>query len=233
MYLRCFTSSAPKQWVKWLPWVEFCYNTGFHSATKRTPFEIVYGRSPPSLLSYIPGTTCLAAVEEALVARDNILREVRHQLLGAQNRMKQIYDKSHTKREFFPREWVYLRLHGYRHTLWLEGLIKNYLRSFMVPIVLFPKLDRSPIAWLSLLRPRFMMFSMFLSLRNGWVRVVQFKITYLQLMWRMSCPCLKLFCSLELIKSTRRYLFTGKDVPLQMPLGNPFLILSFDIHLLP
>lgn len=25
MYLRCFTSSSPKQWAKWLPWVEYCY----------------------------------------------------------------------------------------------------------------------------------------------------------------------------------------------------------------
>lgn len=48
MYLmsRCFTSSNPKQWVKWFPWVEYCYNARFHSATKRTPFEIIYGRAP-------------------------------------------------------------------------------------------------------------------------------------------------------------------------------------------
>jgi hypothetical protein len=88
MYLRCFTSSSPKQWAKWLPWVEYCYNTGYHSATKRTPFEIVYGRPPPSLLPYVPGTTKSAAVEDTLRARDEILREVRQHLLDAQNRMK-------------------------------------------------------------------------------------------------------------------------------------------------
>ena len=27
MYLRCFTSSRPNEWVKWLPWSEYCYNT--------------------------------------------------------------------------------------------------------------------------------------------------------------------------------------------------------------
>ena len=27
MYLLCFTSTKPKQWVKWLSWAEFCYNT--------------------------------------------------------------------------------------------------------------------------------------------------------------------------------------------------------------
>jgi len=101
MYLRCFISSSPRQWAKWLPWVEYCYNTGFHSATKRTPFEIVYGRPPPPLLPYIPGTTRSAAVEEALLSRDQVLLEVRQQLLGAQNRMKQVYDKSHVERIFF------------------------------------------------------------------------------------------------------------------------------------
>jgi hypothetical protein len=38
MYLRCFTNSSPNRWAKWLPWVEYCYNTGYHSATKWTPF---------------------------------------------------------------------------------------------------------------------------------------------------------------------------------------------------
>jgi hypothetical protein len=97
MYLRCFTSSNRKQWAKWLPWVEYCYNIGFHFATKCTPFEIVYGRSPPSLLPYIPSTTRFVAVEDALVARDEVVWEVRQQLLGAQNRMKQVYDKDHVE----------------------------------------------------------------------------------------------------------------------------------------
>lgn len=51
MYLRCFTSDKPNKWLTWLPWAEFCYNTGFHTSLKATPFEIVYGRPPPQLLS--------------------------------------------------------------------------------------------------------------------------------------------------------------------------------------
>jgi hypothetical protein len=97
MYLRCFTSSSPKQWAKWLPWVDSCYNTGYHSATKRTPFQIVYGRPPPSLLPYVPGTTKSAAVEDTLRARDEILQEVRRHLFDAQNRIKQVYDKGHVE----------------------------------------------------------------------------------------------------------------------------------------
>lgn len=114
MYLRCFTSSNPKKWVTWLSWVEYCYNTSMHSATKKSPFEIVYGRLPPTLLCYVPGTAKVAAVEDILLQRDVLLREVRQQLQQAQNRMKQVYDKGHQDRKFLPGDWVYLRLQWYR-----------------------------------------------------------------------------------------------------------------------
>ena len=70
MYLRCLTRAKPKDWVRWIPWTEYCYNTSWHSATKTTPFEAVYGRPPPNLLSYVPGTAKLLEVEETLSARD-------------------------------------------------------------------------------------------------------------------------------------------------------------------
>ncbi|RVW18469.1 hypothetical protein CK203_059634 [Vitis vinifera] len=50
MYLRCFTSSRPKEWVQWVPWAEFCYNTSLYAFTRKTPFEVVYGREPPQLV---------------------------------------------------------------------------------------------------------------------------------------------------------------------------------------
>uniref|UniRef100_A0A2N9IK08 Integrase catalytic domain-containing protein n=1 Tax=Fagus sylvatica TaxID=28930 RepID=A0A2N9IK08_FAGSY len=84
MYLRCFSSSNPKQWVKWLPCAEFCCNTSWHSAIKRIPFEVVYGRDPPSLLTYVTGTAKVAAVEEELVRRDQILTELKEHIKAAQ-----------------------------------------------------------------------------------------------------------------------------------------------------
>lgn len=43
-YLRCFAGVKPKQWVKWLPWAEFWYNTTFHTSASMTPFLVVYQR---------------------------------------------------------------------------------------------------------------------------------------------------------------------------------------------
>jgi len=48
-YLRCFSSEQPKSWSHFLSWAEYWYNTCFHGAAQKSPFEIVYGRPPPSI----------------------------------------------------------------------------------------------------------------------------------------------------------------------------------------
>jgi len=52
MYLRCITGDRPRDWLDWLPRAEFCYNSSFHSDLRTSPFQVVYGRLPPSLLPY-------------------------------------------------------------------------------------------------------------------------------------------------------------------------------------
>jgi hypothetical protein len=49
MYLRCFTGDRPRQWLRWLPWVEYIYNTAYQSALHDTSFRVVYGQDPPSI----------------------------------------------------------------------------------------------------------------------------------------------------------------------------------------
>ncbi|TYJ96446.1 Transposon Tf2-6 polyprotein [Cucumis melo var. makuwa] len=52
VYLRCFCNDKPKEWIKWISWTEYWYNTTFQRALGMTPFQVVYGRKPPPLLSY-------------------------------------------------------------------------------------------------------------------------------------------------------------------------------------
>ncbi|KAK0592694.1 hypothetical protein LWI29_023740 [Acer saccharum] len=117
MYLKCFSSSRPKEWCNWLAWAEYCYNTSWHSSIKTTPFELVYGRAPPTLLSYIPGAaTAIESVDNQLKIRDQVLQDLRVTLQESQSRMKKIYDQHHTEREFEVGDWVYLKLQPYRQT---------------------------------------------------------------------------------------------------------------------
>ena len=54
MYLCCFTSSRPKEWVQWVPWAEFCYNTSLHASTRKTPFKVCMEESPPTCFPMFP-----------------------------------------------------------------------------------------------------------------------------------------------------------------------------------
>lgn len=73
MYLRCMTGDRPCAWLDWLPWAEFCYNTSFHSALKVSPFQVVYGRLPPPLPPYQPGSARTDTVDSMLSNRDEFL----------------------------------------------------------------------------------------------------------------------------------------------------------------
>jgi len=80
MYLRCLTGDRPRQWVRWLPWAEYVYNTAYQTTLKATPFRIVYGRDPPTIYLYEPGETRVAAVAKNMADPDEFLADVRYHL---------------------------------------------------------------------------------------------------------------------------------------------------------
>jgi hypothetical protein len=92
IYLRCLAGDRPRSWLRWLPWAEFCYNTSLQSPLKTTPFEVVYGRPPPTLIPFQPGSTRVAAVDWQLRDRDTFIVEIREWLLQAQDIMKHQHD---------------------------------------------------------------------------------------------------------------------------------------------
>ena len=110
MYLRCLTSDRPRQWLQWLPWAEYVFNTAYQSSLRDTPFKIVYGREPPSIRSYEPGDTRVAAVARTMEEREEFLADVRHRLEQAQAVQKKYYDQGHRAVTYQVGEWVLLRL---------------------------------------------------------------------------------------------------------------------------
>jgi hypothetical protein len=110
MYLRCFTGDRPREWLRWLPWAEYTYNTAYQSSLRDTPFHVVYGRHPPSLRSYEAGDTRVAAVAKTLAERDVFVADVRHRLEQAQAVQKRFYDNKHRAVVYAVGDWVLLRL---------------------------------------------------------------------------------------------------------------------------
>lgn len=113
-YLRCFASSKPKSWVSWLPWAELWYNTSYHTSSKISPFQILYGREPPLLVRFERGSTPLSAVEQQLIERDEVLEDLRGQLLRAQSYMKRTADSKRRDVQFEVGDLVYLKIRPYR-----------------------------------------------------------------------------------------------------------------------
>lgn len=60
----------------------------------------MYGYLPPRFPTYEPSTTVVAAVDDTLRSRDQILALLRENLQKAQSRMKKFADLKRTEREF-------------------------------------------------------------------------------------------------------------------------------------
>jgi len=109
-YLRCFSQSNPHTWADRIAWAEYWYNTSYHQSLGRTPFEAVYGRTPPTLVSYSPNQSSMDSVDQLIVERDELLNELKAHLLKAQTRMKNYYDQGRKDKQFQEGDMVYVKL---------------------------------------------------------------------------------------------------------------------------
>jgi hypothetical protein len=144
-YLRCFITDQPKTWVSWVHWAEYWFNTTYHSATEKTPFEIVYGRPPPVLRRWVQGETRVEAVQRDLIDRDEVLRQLRNQLLRAQEKMKLQADKKRSDKSFVCGEWVFVKLRAYRQQSVVSRVNAKLAARFYGPYPIVEKVG--PVAY--------------------------------------------------------------------------------------
>nr|KYP74492.1 Retrotransposable element Tf2 [Cajanus cajan] len=131
MYLRCFTHERPRDWIKFLPWAEFWYNTSFHHSAQMSPFKVVYGREPPTLLKYNHSNADPPSIQMMLQQRDRVIAELKVNLLKAQQKMKKYADQKRMHKEFQVGDLVLVKLQPYRqHSLALRKNQKLGLRYF-------------------------------------------------------------------------------------------------------
>lgn len=100
-YLHCFTQSNPSQWSQWLSLAEFRYNTNYHSALGRSPFEVLYGHAPNHFGINGVEHCVVSDLEFWLKERQTMTELLKQQLLRVQQKMKAQADKHRTERMFF------------------------------------------------------------------------------------------------------------------------------------
>ncbi|KAD2804662.1 hypothetical protein E3N88_38039 [Mikania micrantha] len=144
-YLRCFAIDQPKNWALWLPWAEFWYNSTFHASTGTTPFEVVYGHRPPSILQFIPGEVRVESVARELQDRDEALRQLKVHLSNAQSTMKLQADKHRRDVQFMVGDWVYVKLKPYRQFSVSQRIHQKLAAKFFGPFQIIEKIG--PVAY--------------------------------------------------------------------------------------
>lgn len=112
-YLRCFAHACPSKWIQWLSLAEFWYNTSFHSALGKSPFEVLYGRTPRQL-GITPDSTCSVPDLEAWLQDRKLMQELlRQHLERIRLRMKHQANKKRSERQFEVGDLVFLKLQPY------------------------------------------------------------------------------------------------------------------------
>ncbi|GKF72938.1 ty3-gypsy retrotransposon protein, partial [Tanacetum coccineum] len=110
-------SDRPQQWVRLLPWAEYCYNTSYHSSINMSPYQALYGRLTLSLIPYPPRASKVAVVDKLLMEQNEVTRQLKQNLLAAKLRMKKANRKCRDV-EFKVGDKVFVKLQPY---LFKEG----------------------------------------------------------------------------------------------------------------
>lgn len=85
--LQCMCSEKLSSWSQWLALSKWWYNTNFHSSIQTTPYEVVYGQTPPT---HLPGEAPNnAMVDKTLTSKKVVIRLLQFHLLRAHNCMTQ------------------------------------------------------------------------------------------------------------------------------------------------
>jgi len=112
-YLRCLVQTCPSKWCQWISLAEYWYNTTYHSALGKTPFEVLYGH-PPKHFGIVPAdASSVTDLQEWLNERSAMTDIIQQHHLRAQQRMKDQADKHRVEHEFAVGDCVYLKLQPY------------------------------------------------------------------------------------------------------------------------
>ncbi|KAL5479604.1 hypothetical protein EMCRGX_G023150 [Ephydatia muelleri] len=112
--LRKYIQEKKEKWDDYLDTCTFAYNTSRHESTKFTPFEIMFGRKailPLDLDASVHQGPCneaevtICSQETEIQQKESqhkaLLEEVQKNIISAQKKQKEQYDKKHSKAVFY------------------------------------------------------------------------------------------------------------------------------------
>ena len=88
------------QWVHWIHLAEWWCNSTYHTSTKISPFEALYGYPPPTNKEYVNNNFKVPTVKYYLVTSNEVIHFLKRHLEQVRNHMKQQVDTKITNREF-------------------------------------------------------------------------------------------------------------------------------------
>ncbi|GJT17849.1 reverse transcriptase [Tanacetum coccineum] len=91
------------------------------NAINTTPYEVVYGQTPPIHIPYVPGDSRVESMDRTLQSREEAINMLKFHMKRAQDRMRSQADKHRTDREFEVGNWVYLKLQPHKKVTVRQG----------------------------------------------------------------------------------------------------------------
>ena len=112
--LRSLIGENVKTWDLVLPQAEFAYNSSINRSTGKSPFQVVYGRSPTHVVDLAPVSSLPDPAPDAFDAVEymrDIHRQVRAKLIESYEAYKAFVDQGRRDIQFQVGQlvWVYLR----------------------------------------------------------------------------------------------------------------------------
>lgn len=110
--LRATVGKNLRNWLTCLPYIEFAYNHAKHSATKFSPFEVVYGFNPltPLDLSPLPQAVFSADGETRAEFVKKLHQQVKENIEKKTEKYREQANKNRKDVTFEPGDWVWLHM---------------------------------------------------------------------------------------------------------------------------
>ena len=115
--LRSYCSQQPRLWLKFLPLVEFAYNSSPHRSLGMSPFKALYGQECLVPYRFADPNLHVPAAKDTLEEMDRQLQIIRQSLKKASDRQKSYADLHRSSRIFQDGDKVFLRVKPKRSSL--------------------------------------------------------------------------------------------------------------------